>query len=142
MTFRKVSGLVCIWQCPRAAPRWARGQTDIVRACRSMPQENGSGVVYNRLRAPPAWEPGCFHYQHTTEVGGGGGLNKYHRRPGDAFQRPLRFRFRAVPDAGLGPLEHQLSNHNNISNDLAKIHCAIVRNNRLALALMAMVLVV
>src|SRR5262249_8332260 len=38
---------------------------------------------------------GFAYSQHTTAVGWGGGLNKYHRRAGDALQRPLRSRFQA-----------------------------------------------
>jgi hypothetical protein len=48
----------------------------MVRACRAMPQYNGCCLVENRLRSPPLlrYFP---HYQHTTVVCGGGGLNKY-----------------------------------------------------------------
>ena len=42
---RKASGSVCIWRGTRTSPRWSRRQRDMGRACRSMPQENGCGVV-------------------------------------------------------------------------------------------------
>jgi hypothetical protein len=57
------------------------------------------------MRFPPLL--GDFsHYQHTTVVCCGGGLNKYHRPGADALQLTLvpRFSFRARLTAGVGLL--------------------------------------
>jgi hypothetical protein len=65
MAWRNVSGLVFMWRCSRSSLLWLSMQTNMVRACRSMPQENGRGVVWNRLRSSPL-HVGMSHYQHTT----------------------------------------------------------------------------
>src|SRR2546427_2835289 len=54
------------------------------------------------MRSPPLlrYFP---HYQHTTVVCGGGGLNKYQARAGDGVQRPLRDRFPPRLKRGVRP---------------------------------------
>ena len=41
----KAAGVVGLVRCPSTAPRWSRMRTDMGRACRAMPQENGCWVV-------------------------------------------------------------------------------------------------
>ncbi len=106
MTCRKVSGLVGLGRCPRTALCWSRRQTDLVRACRSMPQDHGCCVVDNRLRSPPAWFTGFAHDQHTTVVCWGGGLNKYHGTGADGQNARVlaaAHRWRSASSVGSGP---------------------------------------
>ena len=75
----------------------------MVRACTSMPQEHGCGVVYNRLEVSSLFVPVFSRYQHTIVVCWGGGLNKYQSTAPDCLQRPLlpRSRFRQQVSASV-----------------------------------------
>jgi hypothetical protein len=45
MAVTKGSGAVVMWRWSTIAPLWSRMQTDIVRACKSIPQYKGCGGV-------------------------------------------------------------------------------------------------
>jgi hypothetical protein len=72
------------------------------RACRALPQEQGGGVVYNRLAGSSWFAPRFARSPQTTLLCWGGGRNKYQGPGADCLQRPLRSRYWQQLKAGVG----------------------------------------